>query len=289
MNLIGEKVTSARNGIGTIASIDGGYMTVQFAEKASKFRYPDAFQKHVSLVNEVLQAEMKAIATAAIEEKELVEEKEKAQMFNEVMQSVKEARMPAKKEPPNKTATSHKKSSQAERKETIKWDPGKRRTYYVFQGGSFDDEYTGGYIWAPYESKYGMKFHYWDRLKDLKEGDMLFHADHGNIRAISIVIEPHVVAARPEKLVGMYEGDNRGYLVYCDYTYIKNPISAWDYTDQTKKYSQVKYAPFNVNGTGNLGYLYELDQRLATFFLEESVKKNSALGEMDFVKEFLAE
>ena len=159
----------------------------------------------------------------------------------------------------------------------------------MFQGGSFDDEYTGGYIWAPYESKYGMKFHYWDRLKDLKEGDMLFHADHGNIRAISIVREPHVVAARPEKLVGMYEGDNRGYLVYCDYTYIKNPISAWDYTDQTKKYSQVKYAPFNVNGTGNLGYLYELDQRLATFFLEESVKKNSALGEMDFVKEFLAE
>ena len=133
-----------------------------------------------------------------------------------------------------------------------------------------------------------MKFHYWDRLKDLKEGDMLFHADHGNIRAISIVREPHVVAARPEKLVRMYEGDNRGYLIYCDYTYIEHPISAWDYTDQTKKYSQVKYAPFNVNGTGNLGYLYELDQRLAMLFLEESVKKNQDLGEIDFVREFLA-
>ena len=56
------------------------------------------------------------------------------------MQSVEEARMPAKKEPLNKTATSHKKASQSERKETIKWAPGKRRTYYVFQGGSFDDE-----------------------------------------------------------------------------------------------------------------------------------------------------
>ena len=288
MNLIGEKVTSARNGIGTIASIDGGYMTVQFAEKASKFRYPDAFQKHVSLVNEVLQAEMKAIATAAIEEKELVEEKEKAQMFNEVMQSVKEARMPAKKEPPNKTATSHKKASQSERKETIKWDPGKRRTYYVFQGGSFDDEYAGGYIWAPYESKYGMKFHYWDRLKDLKEGDMLFHADHGKIRAVSLVRGPHAVAARPGELVGPYEEDTHGFLVYCNYTYIENPISAWDYTEQTRKYSQVKYSPFNVKGTGNLGYLYELDQRLAMLFLEESVKKNPALGEVDFVREFLA-
>ena len=134
-----------------------------------------------------------------------------------------------------------------------------------------------------------MKFHYWDRLKDLQKGDMLFHADHGNIRAISIVREPHVVAARPvEELVGMYEGDNRGYLVYCNYTLIEDPISAWDYTEETRKYSRVKYAPFNVNGTGNLGYLYELDQHLATLFLEESVKKNPALGELDFVREFLA-
>ena len=79
MNLIGEKVTSARNGIGTITSIDGGYMTIQFAEKASKFKYPDAFQKHVFLVNEALQAEMNAIATAAVEEKERAGEIEKAQ------------------------------------------------------------------------------------------------------------------------------------------------------------------------------------------------------------------
>ena len=289
MNLIGERVTSARYGKGTVVSIDGSYMTVQFSEKSSKFKYPDAFQKHIFLVNEALQVEMNAIATAAVEKKELAEEKEKTQKFKEVMQSVEEARMPAKKEPSNKTTAPRKKASSSEKNETIKWNLGKRRTYYVFQGGSFKDEYAGGYIWAPYESRYGMKFHYWDRLKDLQKGDMLFHADHGNIRAISIVREPHVVAARPvEELVGMYEGDNRGYLVYCDYTLIEDPISAWDYTEETRKYSRVKYAPFNVNGTGNLGYLYELDQHLATLFLEESVKKNPALGELDFVREFLA-
>ena len=44
MNLIGEKVINAKFGIGTITSIDSGYMTVQFAEKISKFKYPDAFQ-----------------------------------------------------------------------------------------------------------------------------------------------------------------------------------------------------------------------------------------------------
>lgn len=287
MSLIGEKVISARYGTGTIISVEGNYMTVQFPEKNSKFKYPDAFQKHISLENESLQAEMSAIATAAVNEKELAQEKEKAQKYKEVMQSVEEARAPVKREPSSRTAAPHKKAPSPERIETIKWDPGKRRTYYVFQGGSFNDEYAGGYIWAPYESRYGMKFHYWDRLKDLKEGDMLFHADHGKIRAVSLVRGPHAVAARPGELVGPYEEDTHGFLVYCNYTYIEDPISAWDYTDQTKKYSRVKYAPFNINGTGNLGYLYELDQRLATLFLEESVKKNPALGEIDFVKEFL--
>lgn len=287
MNLIGEKVTSARYGIGTITSIDSGYMTIQFDEKVSKFKYPDAFQKHICLKNEALQSEMNAIATAAVEEKVTAEVKAKAQKYKEFMESVDAARAPVKKEPSHKVGTTSKKTTVSAQKGIIKWDPGKKRTYYCFQGGSFNDEYAGGYIWAPYESKYGMKFHYWDRLKDLKAGDMIFHAVHGKIRAISLVREESIIAARPEELVGMFEGDTHGYLVRCNYTYINNPISAWDYTEQIKVYSQVKYAPFNVNGTGNLGYLYELDQRLATLFLEESVKKNPVLGDIDFVKEFL--
>ena len=114
------------------------------------------------------------------------------------------------------------------------------------------------------------------------------NAVHEKIRAISLVSEESIIAARPEELVGIYAGDNHGYYVRCNYTYIDNPISAWDYIEQIKVYSQVKYAPFNVNGTGDLGYLYELDQRLATLFLEESVKKNPALSDIYYVREFLA-
>ena len=98
MNLIGEKVTSARYGIGTITSIDSGYMTIQFDEKVSKFKYPDAFQKHISLENEALQSEMNAIAAAAVEEKVTAEEKAKAQKYKEFMESVEAAKAPVKKE-----------------------------------------------------------------------------------------------------------------------------------------------------------------------------------------------
>jgi len=287
MYLVGEKVTNEKYGVGTITSIEGDYMIIQFSGKVSKFKYPDAFQKHIILDNKSLQDEMLLVATASVDKKEKEKEKAKVQTYQKVKQSVEATKNPPKKETSGKTAFSQKKTASSKQEETVKWDPGKRRTYYCFQGGSFEDEFAGGYIWAPYESQYGMKFHYWDRLKDLKEGDMIFHADHGRIRAISIVKEPCIIAARPGELVGKYADDNHGRLVFCNYTNIENPISAWDYTEQTRKYSHVKYAPFNVKGTGNIGYLYELDQRLATLFLEESIKKNPALGEIDYVREFL--
>ena len=55
MNLIGEKITNATYGEGTIIAIEGGFMTVQFPEKKAKFLYPDAFLKHVTLNNKSLQ------------------------------------------------------------------------------------------------------------------------------------------------------------------------------------------------------------------------------------------
>ena len=104
MNLIGEKVTNAKYGTGTIMIIDGVHVTVQFAEKVSKFKYPEAFQKHITLENETLQAEMNDIATAAVEAKAAAKEKAKAQMIKDVMQSVEVAKTPVKKETAGATA-----------------------------------------------------------------------------------------------------------------------------------------------------------------------------------------
>ena len=234
MNLINQLVSNARYGTGTITSIESDIMTVQFAEKSCKYKYPDAFQKHLILEDKSLQAEMNAIATKAVEEKELADKKEKERKIKEAIASIEEAKQSGKQDAPKKKTAPQKKHLSSPQTNTIKWDPGKRRTYYVFQGGSFDDEYAGGYIWAPYESKSGRPFHYWERLKDLKPGDMIFHAAHGKIKAISIVKSPYAVVGRPVKLDGMFAEGERGFLVYCDYTYINDPISAWDYHRSNK-------------------------------------------------------
>ena len=64
MNLIGENVTSARYGIGTITSIDSGYMTIQFDERMIYYyfgnrRYSICFWRVVpSQRNSMIRASM---------------------------------------------------------------------------------------------------------------------------------------------------------------------------------------------------------------------------------------
>ena len=70
MNLIGEKVESTKYGVGTITAIESGYVTVQFTDKVSKFKYPDAFQAKITFKNRSLQDEVCSIATNSVEKKE---------------------------------------------------------------------------------------------------------------------------------------------------------------------------------------------------------------------------
>lgn len=102
MYLIGEKVSSVKYGVGKIINIEGGYMTIQFPEKVRTFKYPDAFRKYITLVNNSLQTEMFAIATATVEEKEKNLQREKDKSLKEVMQSVKSDKAAAQKGSPGK-------------------------------------------------------------------------------------------------------------------------------------------------------------------------------------------
>ena len=102
MNLINQLVSNARYGTGTITSIESDIMTVQFSEKSCKYKYPDAFQKHLVLEDESLQAKMNAIATKAVEEKELADKKEKDRKIKEAIASIEEAKQSGKQDAPKK-------------------------------------------------------------------------------------------------------------------------------------------------------------------------------------------
>lgn len=93
--------------------------------------------------------------------------------------------------------------------------------FFVFQGNTFDKEFNGGYIWAPISNKAGNKFHHWEKLLDVRAGDIILHGCDGYIKAISIAKTSCFDCVQPEELVVEDLWDREGRKVECDYVKLK--------------------------------------------------------------------
>ena len=162
-----------------------------------------------------------------------------------------------------------------------------RNTFFCFQGKQFIHEYKGGYIFAGLNPSIS----HWNRLRFVKEEDIIFHGDMQGILAISIAEGKSFVSKRPkEHYLANDKKDAEGLMVKTKYQLLKNPIITYKYTKEIIKLQgdhEGKGYPFNKNGKGNEGYLFDLNKPLANFFMKEIVKYNPFMSEKDYVKDLL--
>ena len=287
MNLLSQKVTHRVFGIGTIVAQDDAYITAEFAAKTSRFLYPgpDTFTKF-------LQAEDKAIQEAILQEiaeaKALEEEAQRrlTQAVQAAAQACAEARQVTEKASKKQT-----KRPSSPRKAIIKRErlPGQRMTFYVFQGSTFDQESCEGYIWAPSANKEGNTFHYWERLLEVYPGDIILHGCHGFVRAVSVARCEAYGCDRPNELSAEAMWDLDGRRVDCTYTILKNPLKTGNFKEDIVRLCSAKYAPFDKDGNGNMGYLFEINRELARIFLRAAIEANVYLKDIDYIQELLSE
>ena len=286
MQIVGKKVVHKTLGPGEVIEQTEDRIIVRCSFKEIKLEYPDSFngflkaedpELQAALLDEISQKEERKVKLRAEEELRKKEEAEREAEERRMMDE--QARSALGKRPPL-----------PEKKRVMqKRIPGRRLTFFVFQGGTFDQEYDGGYIWAPTYNKAGHRCHYWDRLQDVRPGDVIFHGCDGSIRAISTAHKacPY---PQPEEIRFSETWDNEGLRVDCDYILIDKPVkTALLRNDILRLCSGIKYAPFDRDGNGNLGYLYELNRELACIFLKEIIKENPLIGDLDYVREILAE
>lgn len=276
MNLLNEKVVHSSFGIGTITEVKGNFITVKFSSRESKFIYPDAFEKFIQAQNNEVQNAILAEISAT---KKLTEEKKQAELA--LIESRKQQLVATPKAP---TTVKHY-STPAPTKRTS----GKPMTFYVFQGSTFDKEYRGGYIWAPITNKAGTRPHHWTRLLDVREGDIILHGCGGYVQAVSVACGPCYECKQPAELTTENLWDLEGRRVDCDYTYIQRPIKTSTLAKDIIRYCGVKYAPFDRDGNGNMGYLFEINRDLAKIFINASLKANPNLGNLPYIQDLLSE
>lgn len=275
LNLIDYKVKSKAFGLGTVVEQDEKHVVVQFAAKKTTFQYPEAFRKFLTAEDEKVQQELLAEITAA--DAAIIEEKNKAE---EARKAAEQAKLEELAEKAGRKATSRP-------VKRIKRVEGQRLTFLVFQGGTFAKEYKDGYIWAPKFNQGGGTCHHWEKMLDVREGDIIIHCANGFVEAVSVAKGACFDAESPDELTEEQLWAKNGRMVKCEYTKIQKPIKHSDYKDTILKYCGVKYAPFDKDGNGNMGYLFDLNRELAKFFVEKSVIENGYLLDLECVQEVL--
>lgn len=278
VDLLNKKIKHKTLGTGTVIAQDDNYITIEFSSKTSKFSYPAAFEKFLVPEEAAVLEAIDAETSAAKEAKEAAKAAEMAKKAAE-----EAARLEALKHQTETKET--KKSGSAKAYTPVKRTSGQALTYLVFQGDTFDEECKGQFIWAPKYTKRGGTCHHWDRLMDVREGDVIFHCSNGYIQAVSKAKAACVDSARPDHAAGDWtQWEKDGRRVDCDYTVLKKPLKHGAYKDTILEYCGVKYAPFDRDGNGNMGYLFDLNKDLASFFIKEIAKNNPGVIDLEYLK-----
>lgn len=144
--------------------------------------------------------------------------------------------------------------------------------YLVFQNKSYKEESNGGYIWAPQKNKKGGGEFHWHNVAEVKKGDIILHCFNQRIVAISEAVQNGHEEKRPEQLKERGDWKKEGWMAEVEYKELDTPFIIPEHREKILKLKADWHAPFNKNGKGNQGYLYEINRELYEYVFEEMLK-----------------
>lgn len=147
--------------------------------------------------------------------------------------------------------------------------------FFVFQNKSYDQEYRGGYLWAPQYGNSGRRVSHWDKMKSVKRGDIIIHSFHTRIVAISIAERDVYAANKPTELSDKWRQE--GWRVDSVYIPFSEQIITSEYMKKLLELQPKTDAPFNKLGRGNTGYLFEANKGMFEYIISQTalVQKNN--------------
>ena len=145
--------------------------------------------------------------------------------------------------------------------------------FYVFQGETFDEERSGGYVWSPQFAKGGRKNAGYTTMKDIRKDDFILHNSNGKVVAISVAKTDCYEAKQPHELEvaeTSVDWDKEGYRVDTEYYDFDNPLITTNYTDWLKKH-YIEGSAFTNAGRGKQQYMCHIADEHAIFLLGKAI------------------
>jgi hypothetical protein len=134
------------------------------------------------------------------------------------------------------------------------------RWFWVNQGLTWRAERDEGILWAPLRSKNGLKLHHWERMDELRPGDVVVHYS-GAIRAVSTVTAAAVRQPKPPALRSD-AWEEEGRLVRARYVELDQAITLKEIPASWR--TEESGGPFTSAGSVQQGYLFPISQEFAT-------------------------
>lgn len=274
--MVGQVVIHKVFGKGTVIRIRGNYIDVAFSIGEKSFSYPDCFVTFLRMEDPAQQSAVEAeIQRIESEKKRLAEEELERQR-----REAEERERLRREEEERARAEQRQRQRNTNRIEhdepLFERTTDDRMCFIVFQNQTFNVESRGNYLWAPTADTRGVWCHYWKRLIQVRTGDIIFHCRGGEIQAVSVAQGSAYSQIAPSDPVYNANWGKMGMQLDSDYLLILNKIHTSSYKAQIMATYPAgsHYAPFDRNGDGMQGYLFELDTDLANTFLADIMKIN---------------
>lgn len=139
------------------------------------------------------------------------------------------------------------------------------RYWWVNQNQTYRHEVPGGYLWSPKTRSDGNSHYFYDTMKEVAPGDLVFSFAETLIKAIGVVQAPSATAAKPTEFGqagASWAGE--GWFVEVNFTELVNRVRPKDHMTVLQPLLPAKYSPLQATGDGNqVVYLTELPMALA--------------------------
>ncbi|MGH8128327.1 MAG: HNH endonuclease [Gammaproteobacteria bacterium] len=139
------------------------------------------------------------------------------------------------------------------------------RYWWVNQNQTWRHEIGGGYLWSPKRKKNGARNPFYDFMREVAPGDVIFSFAETRIKAIGIANSHAYEAPKPIEFgeAGAY-WDQIGWRVDVGFMSLSGPIRPSEYMDVLRPLLPRRYAPLHEDGRGLQSvYLTFLPESLA--------------------------
>lgn len=158
--------------------------------------------------------------------------------------------------------------------------------FFVFQSKTLhEEERKGGFLWAPQYMENGKTPHHWNTMKEIKKGDAIIHSVDKHIVSISIAKTNCYESPRPNMQFNDWEKE--GWRVDVEYHNFNGKMITSNYMDKLKEIQPRKYAPFNILGRGNTGYLFMANKEMFEYIVRSTAEIQETFDEKRKVLQLL--